>query len=133
MLHRALFGSLERFTGVFMEHCAGHLPFWLAPVQVMILPVTNEQDDYAKQVVHKLQVAGVRAEMDLRNEKVNYKIREHSLKKIPVIAVVGKKEVADETLTLRFLGSDKQEVVPLAEAVKRFKLDARYPGIEYED
>ena len=133
MLHRALFGSLERFTGVFMEHCAGHLPFWLAPVQVMILPVTNEQDDYVKQVVHKLQVAGVRAEMDLRNEKVNYKIREHSLKKIPVIAVVGKKEVADETLTLRFLGSDKQEVVSFAEAVKRFKLDARYPGIEYED
>lgn len=133
MLHRALFGSLERFSGVFIENCSGHFPFWLAPVQVMVMPVTNDQDEYAKKVTHKLTVAGIRAENDLRNEKVGYKIREHSLKKIPVILVVGKKEEAEETVTIRRLGSDKQEVMPLAEALKMFKLEGRYPSIEYED
>ncbi len=133
MLHRALFGSLERFLGVYLESTAGHLPFWLAPVQVMVCPVTTEQDDYAAAVLRKLTLAGVRAEKDVRNEKISYKVREHSLKKIPVILVVGKKEAAEETVTLRYLGSDKQEVMPLSEAVRKFKLDARYPGIEYED
>ncbi len=133
MLHRALFGSLERFLGVFLESTAGHLPFWLAPVQVMVCPVATDQDDYAARVLRKLTLAGVRAEKDVRNEKISYKVREHSLKKIPVILVVGKKEAAEETVTLRYLGSDKQEVLPLAEAVRKFKLDARYPGIEYED
>lgn len=133
MLHRALFGSLERFAGVFIENCAGHFPFWLAPVQVMVMPVTNDQDDYVKRIAHMLTVAGIRTETDLRNEKVGYKIREHSLKKIPVILVVGKKEAAEETVTIRRLGSEKQEVVPLAQAIKMFKLEARYPSIEYED
>ncbi len=133
MLHRALFGSLERFLGVLLEITAGHVPFWLAPVQVMVCPVTTDQDDYAAHVLRKLTLAGVRAEKDVRNEKISYKIREHSLKKIPVILVVGKKEAAEETVTLRYLGSDKQEVMPLAEAVRKFKLDTRYPGIEYED
>lgn len=133
MLHRALFGSLERFVGVFLEISAGHLPFWLAPVQVVVVPVTEEQNDYAHQIQHRLYVAGIRAEEDLRNEKVSYKVREHSLKKIPVILVVGKKEQADETVTIRRLGSDKQEVMRFEEALKQFKLDARFPSVEYED
>lgn len=133
MLHRALFGSLERFVGVFLENCAGHLPFWLAPVQVMVVPVTEEQNAYAHQIQHRLYVAGIRAEEDLRNEKISYKVREHSLKKIPVILVVGKKEAADGTVTIRRLGSDKQEVMPFEEAFKQFKLDTRFPSVEYED
>ncbi|MBO7243666.1 MAG: threonine--tRNA ligase [Alphaproteobacteria bacterium] len=133
MLHRALFGSLERFAGVFLEISGGHLPFWLAPVQVMVAPVTNDQDDYAKEVARKLNVAGVKAETDLRSEKVGYKIREHSLKKIPVILVVGKKEAEEETVTIRRLGSQTQEVKSLKDAIKDFKLEARYPSIEYED
>ncbi len=133
MLHRALFGSLERFVGVFLEISAGHLPFWLAPVQAVVVPVTEEQNDYAHQIQHRLYVAGIRAEEDLRNEKVSYKVREHSLKKIPVILVVGKKEQADGTVTIRRLGSDKQEVMRFEEALKQFKLDARFPSVEYED
>ncbi len=133
MLHRALFGSLERFSGVFIEHCAGHFPFWLAPVQAMVMPITSDQDDYVKKIVHRLQVAGIRAEADLRNEKIGYKVREHSLKKIPVLLVVGKKEEADETVTVRRLGSEKQEVKPLAEVIQQFKYDNRFPSVEYED
>ncbi len=133
MLHRALFGSLERFVGVFLENCAGHLPFWLAPVQVMVVPVTEEQNAYAHEIQHRLYVAGIRAEEDLRNEKISYKVREHSLKKIPVILVVGKKEAAEGTVTIRRLGSDKQEVMPFEEAFKQFKLDTRFPSVEYED
>ena len=124
---------MERFAGVFLEISGGHLPFWLAPVQVMVMPVTNDQDEYAKKVAHKLNVAGVKAETDLRSEKVGYKIREHSLKKIPVILVVGKKEAEEESVTIRRLGSQAQEVKSLKEAIKDFKLEARYPSIEYED
>ncbi len=133
MLHRALFGSLERFVGVFLENTAGHLPFWIAPVQAMVVPVTEEQNDYARELQHRLYVAGIRAEHDLRNEKVSYKVREHSLKKVPVIIVVGKKEQADGTVTIRRLGSDKQEVISFEEALKRFKVEGRFPSVEYED
>ena len=133
MLHRALFGSLERFAGVFLEISGGHLPFWLAPVQIMVMPVTNDQDDYAKKVARKLNIAGIRAETDLRSEKVGYKIREHSLKKIPVILVVGKKESEEESVTIRRLGSQAQEVKSLQDAIKDFKIEARYPSVEYED
>lgn len=133
MLHRALFGSLERFAGVFIENIAGKFPFWLAPVQVMVAPVTNDQDEYAKKVMKRLDKAGIRVEMDVRNEKISYKVREHSLKKIPVILVVGKNEAADETVTVRRLGEEKQSVMTLEEAVKMFKLDARYPSVEYDD
>ncbi|MDR2902647.1 MAG: threonine--tRNA ligase [Lactobacillales bacterium] len=131
MLHRALFGSLERFAGVYIEHSAGHFPLWLAPVQMVVMPVTNEQDVYAKEVTHQLNLYGLRAESDLRNEKIGYKVREHSLKKIPVILVVGKKEEADKTITIRRLGSDKQEVMKLDEAIKMFRDESRYPGVEY--
>ena len=133
MLHRALFGSLERFSGVLIEHCAGAFPFWLAPVQVVVAPITSDQDAYAKEIAHKLFVAGIRVETDLRNEKVSYKVREHSLKKIPVILVVGAKEATDGTVTIRRLGSNQQEVVPFAEALRRFKIDARFPSVEYDD
>ncbi len=133
MLHRALFGSLERFTGVLLEITAGHLPFWIAPVQVMVAPITSDQNEYAQKIAHRLNVAGVRTELDLRNEKISYKVREHSLKKIPVILVVGKKEAEEETVTIRRLGSDKQEVLSFKEALKLFKKEARYPGIEYEE
>ncbi len=133
MLHRALFGSLERFSGVLIEHCAGAFPFWLAPVQVVVAPITSEQDAYAKEIAHKLFVAGIRVETDLRNEKVSYKVREHSLKKTPVILVVGAKEAADGTVTIRRLGSNAQEVLPFTEALAQFKLDARFPSVEYDD
>ena len=133
MLHRALFGSLERFAGVLLENTAGHLPFWLAPVPVMVMPVTEEQNEYAKKIQHRLRIAGIEAETDLRNEKISYKVREHSLKKIPVQLVVGKKEAAEGTVTIRRLGSDKQTVMPFEDALKQFKLEVRMPGLEYED
>ena len=133
MLHRALFGSLERFAGVLLENTAGHLPFWLAPVPVMVMPVTEEQNEYAKKIRHRLRIAGIDAETDLRNEKISYKVREHSLKKIPVQLVVGKKEAAEGTVTIRRLGSDKQTVMSFDDALKQFKLEVRMPGLEYED
>lgn len=133
MLHRALFGSLERFAGVLLENTAGHLPFWLAPVPVIVMPVTEEQNEYAKKIQHRLRLAGIDAETDLRNEKISYKVREHSLKKIPVQLVVGKKEAAEGTVTIRRLGSDKQTVMSFDDALKQFKLEVRMPGLEYED
>ncbi len=133
MLHRALFGSLERFSGVLIEHCAGAFPFWLAPVQAVIAPISSEQDDYAKEIAHRLFVAGIRVETDLRNEKVSYKIREHSVKKVPVILVVGAKEAAERTVTIRRLGTTTQETISFDEAVKRFKIESRYPSVEYDD
>ena len=105
MLHRAVLGTFERFIGVFLEHHAGHLPLWLAPVQVVVAPITNHQDAYAKKVLSKLEKAGIRAEVDLRNEKINYKVREHSLKKIPYLFVVGAREEAAGQVSLRQLGT----------------------------
>ena len=133
MLHRALFGSLERFSGVLIEHCAGAFPFWLAPVQIVVAPISSEQDDYVKQIAHRLFVAGIRVETDLRNEKISYKVREHSLKKVPVILVCGAKEKENGTVTIRRFGSEKQEVLPFEEALKLFKHDSRFPSVEYED
>lgn len=133
MLHRALFGSLERFSGVLIEHCAGAFPFWLAPVQAVVAPISSEQDDYAKEIAHRLFVAGIRVETDLRNEKVSYKIREHSVKKVPVILVVGAKEATERTVTIRRLGTTTQETISFDEAVKRFKRESRYPSVEYDD
>jgi threonyl-tRNA synthetase len=119
LLHRAIFGSLERFIGILLEHYAGALPFWLAPEQVVVTPITSEIDAYAVAVAEALTKAGVRARTDLRNEKINYKVREHSLAKIPVIIAVGKRESADNTVSIRRLGRADQEVVPLKEAVRR--------------
>jgi len=119
MLHRAIFGSMERFIGILIENYAGKLPGWLAPVQVVVATITQDADHYAHEVVDRLTRAGLRAVIDLRNEKINYKIREHSLAKVPVIAVVGKREGAERTVALRTLGVEKQEVLPLDSAVSQ--------------
>jgi len=113
MLHRAMFGSLERFTGILIEHYAGHFPLWLAPVQAVVATITSDADAYAREVAAAAQHQGLRVETDLRNEKINYKVREHSLAKVPVLLVVGKKEAAARAVSIRRLGSDKQSVMPL--------------------
>jgi threonyl-tRNA synthetase len=113
MLHRAMFGSLERFTGILIEHYAGHFPLWLAPVQAVVATITSDADAYAREVAAAAQHQGLRVETDLRNEKINYKVREHSLAKVPVLLVVGKKEAAARAVSIRRLGSDKQRVMPL--------------------
>ena len=128
MLHRALFGSIERFLGILIENHAGHLPLWLSPEQVVVMPVVSEFDDYAKEVTSKLKSAGLSAKTDLRNEKINYKIREHSLAKIPVIAVVGAKEKENGTVTVRRLGSDKQEVMKLEDFIAVLVKEATMPN-----
>lgn len=130
MLHRALFGSLERFTGIMIEHYAGKFPFWLAPLQVVVATITDEGNDYAKEVLAALKKAGIRAEIDLRNEKISYKIREHSLKKVPVMLVIGKKEAADHTVTIRRLGQEKQETLALNDVIAKLKTEAVWPHIE---
>lgn len=127
MLHRALFGSIERFLGILIENHAGKLPLWLSPEQVVITPVTSDFNDYAEMVVKKLNAAGLKAKTDLRNEKVNYKIREHSVAKIPVIGVVGAKEKENSTVTIRRLGSDKQEVLSLCDLIEKLCEEAKMP------
>ena len=118
MLHRALFGSLERFIGILIENYAGKLPFWLSPAQAVICPIAEENNDYVKKLFEDLFKEGIKCEMDLRNEKINYKVREHSLAKVPFIIVCGKKEVTDNTATVRKLGSDKQEIVKREDLIK---------------
>ena len=118
MLHRALFGSLERFIGILIENYAGKLPFWLSPAQVVVCPIAEENNNYVKKLFEDLFKEGIKCEMDLRNEKINYKVREHSLAKVPFIIVCGKKEVANNTVTVRRLGSDKQEIMKREELIK---------------
>src|SRR6516164_4529751 len=118
MLHRAMFGSLERFTGIMIEHYAGHLPLWLSPLQAVIATITSDADDYAREAVAAAQRLGLRVADDLRNEKINYKVREHSLAKVPVLLVVGRKEAAQRAVSIRRLGSEKQEIMPLDAALK---------------
>jgi len=117
MLHRAIFGSLERFIGILVEHHAGNLPLWLAPTQIKVLTITSDADDYANSVVEQFRAAGFRAEADLRNEKINYKVREHSVAKVPVLLAVGQREVDENTVAMRRLGSKKQQVLPVSEAL----------------
>ncbi|MCX7072425.1 MAG: threonine--tRNA ligase [Gammaproteobacteria bacterium] len=121
MLHRAIVGSMERFIGILIEHHAGVLPYWLSPVQVVVAPIVSDADGYASEVAAALSALDVRVQTDLRNEKINYKIREHSLQKVPVIVVVGRKEAEERTVTLRRLGSERQETLPLAEALVQLK------------
>ena len=127
MLHRALFGSIERFLGILIENHAGKLPLWLSPEQVVVCPIVSEFDDYAKEVAQAMCKAGLSAATDLRNEKINYKVREHSVAKIPVIAVVGAKERDNRTVTIRRIGSDKQEVLPLDDLIKSLVSEAQMP------
>lgn len=117
MLHRAIFGSYERFIGILIEHFAGRLPVWLAPVQAVVATIVSDADDYAKEAVAKLKAAGIRVESDLRNEKINYKVREHSLAKVPHLLVVGKREAEEGTVAVRTLGSEGQKVMSLDDAI----------------
>ena len=129
MLHRALFGSIERFLGILIENHAGKLPLWLSPEQVMVCPIVSEFDDYAKEVADKLRKAGISANTDLRNEKITYKIREHSLSKTPIIAIVGAKEKENGTVTIRRLGVEKQEILKLEDFISNIVEEAQMPHL----
>jgi len=132
MIHRAMFGSLERFTGILIEHYAGHLPLWLAPVQAMVATIVSDADTYASEVLDALRKAGLRAEADLRNEKINYKVREHSLAKVPVLLVVGKREAEEKTVSVRRLGSQEQQVMKLDAAIHMLADKAVPPDLREE-
>jgi threonyl-tRNA synthetase len=127
MLHRALFGSLERFIGILIEEHAGKLPFWLAPRQVVVASIVTDANDYSLEVVEKLSAAGIRAEPDLRNEKINYKVREHSVSKVPVILAIGMKEVEDKTVSMRRLGSKQSDVLSVDDVVLSLLIEAKAP------
>ncbi len=129
MLHRAMFGSLERFTGILIEHYAGHLPLWLSPVQAVVATITSDADDFAREALDNARKLGLRVESDLRNEKINYKVREHSLAKVPALLVVGKKEAAERTVSIRRLGKEGQQVMPLDGALKALADEAVPPDV----
>lgn len=129
MLHRAILGTFERFLGILIEHHAGRFPLWLSPVQAVVATIVSEADDYAQVVRDKLAAAGLRVETDLRNEKINYKVREHSLAKVPALLVVGKREAEEGTVAVRRLGSQGQEIVSLDEIVARLVAEAKAPDL----
>jgi threonyl-tRNA synthetase len=130
MLHRAMFGSLERFTGILIEHYAGHLPLWLSPLQAVVATITADADDYARAAVAAARRLGLRVEGDLRNEKINYKVREHSLAKVPVLLVVGRKEAAERTVSIRRLGKEDQQVLSLDAALSALADEAVPPDLK---
>ncbi|WP_240006717.1 threonine--tRNA ligase [Pseudaquidulcibacter saccharophilus] len=130
MLHRAILGTFERFLGILIENHAGNFPMWLAPVQVVVANITSDSEQYAKDVCHKLRAAGIRAETDVRNEKINFKIREHSLQKVPVIAVVGSREAAEGKVALRRFGSQAQEILSLEEAMAMLSTESLPPDMK---
>jgi len=127
MLHRALFGSLERFTGILLEHYAGNLPLWLAPVQAVVAPITSEIDDYAMEIFDELKLNGVRVNLDTRNEKINYKIRDNSLQKIPYMLIVGKQEQEDKSISVRQFGSKDQEIIKFENLTDFFEKKCMMP------
>ncbi|MFN3990952.1 MAG: threonine--tRNA ligase [Erythrobacter sp.] len=129
MLHRAIFGSYERFIGILIEHFAGRLPVWLAPVQAVVATIVSDADDYARAVEAQLKAAGIRVETDTRNEKINYKVREHSLAKVPHLLVVGKREAEEGTVAVRTLGAEHQKVMPLSEAIAMLRAEATPPDL----
>ena len=129
MVHRAICGSMERFLGILIENYSGHLPLWFAPVQVVVATITSDADDYAMKVAQRLKRAGLAVETDLRNEKINYKVREHSLTKVPVILVCGKREAEEATVNMRRFGSRDQEALTLEAAVERLQLEATPPDM----
>jgi len=128
MLHRAILGSMERFIGILIEHYAGRLPLWLAPVQVVVATITSDGDAFAAKVLETLEAAGLRAELDVSNEKIGYKVRQHSLAKVPVLLAIGKREAKDGTVAVRRLGSKAQENLALEEAVARLRSEAAMPA-----
>jgi threonyl-tRNA synthetase len=129
MVHRAMFGSLERFTGILIENFAGHFPLWLAPLQIVVAPIVSDANDYANEVAQKAKALGLRVETDLRNEKINYKVREHSLAKVPVLLVVGKREAEERKVSVRRLGSQDQTVMSLDDALKSLAAEAIPPDL----
>jgi len=129
MLHRALFGSLERFIGILIEHYSGKLPFWISPLQIMVIPVSDEFDDYAKLVNDKIRKSGISSNVDLKNHNLNYKIREHSLAKVPILLICGKKEVDTNSVTIRKLDTNKQENMELKTFLKNFSSLNKAPSL----
>ncbi len=129
MLHRALFGSLERFIGILIENYSGKLPFWLTPLQVVVIPISSDFDDYSKKINHELKKVGISSEVDLKNHNLNYKIREHSLSKVPLLLICGKKEVDSNTVTIRRLNSNKQENMDFNEFIKKYSALNKAPSI----
>ena len=129
MLHRALFGSLERFIGILIENYSGKLPFWLTPLQVVVIPISSDFDDYSKKINHELKKVGISSEVDLKNHNLNYKIREHSLSKVPLLLICGKKEVDSNTVTIRRLDSKKQENMDFNEFIKKYSALNKAPSI----
>ena len=129
MLHRAIFGSYERFIGILIEHYAGRFPLWLAPVQAVVATIVSDADDYASRVVDRLRAAGIRAETDVRNEKINYKVREHSLAKVPNLLVVGRREADEGTVALRELGKEGQSVLSVEDVIARLAKEAQAPDM----
>jgi threonyl-tRNA synthetase len=130
MFHRAILGTFERFIGILIEHYAGKFPLWLAPVQAVVATIVSGADAYAGEVSAKLAATGIRVETDLRNEKINYKVREHSLAKVPLLLVVGKREAEDRTIALRRLGSDdRQAMMSLDEAATMIREEALPPDL----
>lgn len=130
MLHRAIIGSFERFIGILIENYAGRLPFWLAPVQATVATIVSDADDYAREVLAACKAAGIRTDLDVRNEKINFKVREHSLAKTPVMLVVGRREAEEGTVALRRLGGKNQETLALADAIARLSEEAKMPTVE---
>ncbi|OAI30654.1 threonine--tRNA ligase [Methylosinus sp. R-45379] len=130
MIHRAMFGSLERFTGILIEHYAGHLPLWLSPLQIVVCTITQDADDYALEVAAEARKLGLAVDLDLRNEKITYKVREHSLAKVPALLVVGKKEAAERTVSIRRLGSQAQSSASLADALAALAAEATPPDVK---
>ena len=129
MLHRALFGSLERFIGILIENYAGKLPFWITPLQTVVIPISSDFDDYAKNVYQQIKKAGISSEVDLKNHNLNYKIRDHSLTKVPLLLICGKKEVDTNSVTIRRLDSNKQENMKLNEFLKKYSASNKAPSI----
>ena len=129
MLHRALFGSLERFIGILIENYSGKLPFWLTPLQVVVIPISSDFDDYSKKINHELKKVGISSEVDLKNHNLNYKIREHSMSKVPLLLICGKKEVDSNTVTIRRLDSNKQENMDFNEFIKKYSALNKAPSI----
>jgi threonyl-tRNA synthetase len=131
MLHRAIFGSYERFIGILIEHHAGRFPLWLAPVQAVVATIVSDADDYARDVEEKLAARGIRVRTDLRNEKINYKVREHSLAKVPLLLVVGKREADEGTVALRRLGSEERQLaMSLDDAVEQIAAEIAPPDLK---
>ena len=130
MLHRATLGSFERFIGILLEEHSGNLPIWLAPVQVVVSSIVSDTNSTVEKLVKTLTQQNIRAEADIRNEKINYKVREHSLRKVPIIIALGHKEVENETVTIRRLGSKNTQVMPVSEMIKMVQNEAKPPDLK---